>query len=75
MMGTVQSVALKGRPGHRSWWRGREVRASPEDMQELLPTPLEMHKDWPLSPSSSSLDSALETATAPSGANDVTSVL
>lgn len=44
MMGTVQSVALKGRPGHRSWWRGREVRASPEDMQELLPTPLEMHK-------------------------------
>ncbi|XP_036767361.2 glutamate receptor-interacting protein 2 isoform X5 [Manis pentadactyla] len=44
MTGMVQSVALEGRPGHRSWRRGREVRASPEDMQELLPTPLEMHK-------------------------------
>ncbi|ELK34401.1 Glutamate receptor-interacting protein 2 [Myotis davidii] len=45
MTGTVQSVALKGRPGHRPWRRGREVRPSPEEMQELLlPTPLEMHK-------------------------------
>ncbi|KAK2493658.1 hypothetical protein MC885_000641 [Smutsia gigantea] len=44
MTGTVQSVALEGRPGHRPWWRGREVRPSPEDMRELLPTPLEMHK-------------------------------
>nr|KAF6474308.1 glutamate receptor interacting protein 2 [Rousettus aegyptiacus] len=45
MTGTVQNVALEGRPGHRPWRRGREVRASPEEMQELLlPTPLEMHK-------------------------------
>ncbi|XP_039693298.1 glutamate receptor-interacting protein 2 isoform X4 [Pteropus medius] len=45
MTGTVQSVALEGRPGPRPWRRGREVRASPEEMQELLlPTPLEMHK-------------------------------
>lgn len=44
MTGTVQSVALQGRPSHRSWRRGQEVRVSPEDMQELLPTPLEMHK-------------------------------
>ncbi|XP_058422035.1 glutamate receptor-interacting protein 2 isoform X2 [Diceros bicornis minor] len=45
MTGTVQSVALQGRPGRRPWRRGREVRTSPEAMQELLlPTPLEMHK-------------------------------
>uniref|UniRef100_A0A2K5Q8M2 Glutamate receptor interacting protein 2 n=1 Tax=Cebus imitator TaxID=2715852 RepID=A0A2K5Q8M2_CEBIM len=45
MTGTVQRVALQGRPGHRPWQRGREVRASPAEMEELLlPTPLEMHK-------------------------------
>ncbi|XP_073900590.1 glutamate receptor-interacting protein 2 isoform X3 [Castor canadensis] len=45
MTGTVQNMALEGRPGPRPWRRGREVRASPEDLQELLlPTPLEMHK-------------------------------
>ncbi|XP_035129638.1 glutamate receptor-interacting protein 2 isoform X8 [Callithrix jacchus] len=45
MTGTVQRVALEGRPGHRPWQRGREVRASPAEMEELLlPTPLEMHK-------------------------------
>ncbi|XP_034514717.1 glutamate receptor-interacting protein 2 isoform X6 [Ailuropoda melanoleuca] len=45
MTGTVQSVALEGRPGHRPWRRGQEVRASTEEMQELLQlTPLEMHK-------------------------------
>uniref|UniRef100_A0A9L0RDX7 Glutamate receptor interacting protein 2 n=1 Tax=Equus caballus TaxID=9796 RepID=A0A9L0RDX7_HORSE len=45
MTGTVQSTALGGRPGRRPWRRGREARAPPEDMQELLlPTPLEMHK-------------------------------
>lgn len=45
MTGTVQSVALEGRPGHRPWRRSQEVRASPEETQELLvPTPLEMHK-------------------------------
>uniref|UniRef100_G1P156 Glutamate receptor interacting protein 2 n=1 Tax=Myotis lucifugus TaxID=59463 RepID=G1P156_MYOLU len=42
---TCLSMALEGRPGHRPWRRGREVRPSPEEMQELLlPTPLEMHK-------------------------------
>lgn len=45
MTGTVQSVAPEGRPGHRPWRRSRELRASPEEMQELLlPTPVEMHK-------------------------------
>ncbi|XP_046508908.1 glutamate receptor-interacting protein 2 isoform X4 [Equus quagga] len=45
MTGTVQSTALGSRPGRRPWRRGREARAPPEDMQELLlPTPLEMHK-------------------------------
>uniref|UniRef100_A0A2K5VC58 Glutamate receptor interacting protein 2 n=1 Tax=Macaca fascicularis TaxID=9541 RepID=A0A2K5VC58_MACFA len=45
MTGTVQRAALEGRPGHRPWQRGREVRASPAEMEELLlPTPLEMHK-------------------------------
>ncbi|XP_055237045.2 glutamate receptor-interacting protein 2 isoform X5 [Gorilla gorilla gorilla] len=45
MTGTVQRVALEGRPGHRPWQRDREVRASPAEMEELLlPTPLEMHK-------------------------------
>nr|XP_055116588.1 glutamate receptor-interacting protein 2 isoform X4 [Symphalangus syndactylus] len=45
MTGTVQRVALEGRPGHRPWQRGREVRSSPAEMEELLlPTPLEMHK-------------------------------
>ncbi|XP_057411500.1 glutamate receptor-interacting protein 2 isoform X3 [Balaenoptera acutorostrata] len=45
MTGTVQNVALEGRPGHRPWRRNQEIRASPEEMQEvLLPTPLEMHK-------------------------------
>nr|KAF6420404.1 glutamate receptor interacting protein 2 [Molossus molossus] len=45
MTGTVQTMALEGRPGHRPWQRGREVRSSPEEVQELLlPTPLEMHK-------------------------------
>ncbi|XP_066101017.1 glutamate receptor-interacting protein 2 isoform X1 [Saccopteryx bilineata] len=45
MTGTVQSVAVEDRPGHHPWRRGREVRASPEERQELLlPTPLEMHK-------------------------------
>ncbi|XP_008562607.1 PREDICTED: glutamate receptor-interacting protein 2 [Galeopterus variegatus] len=45
MTGTVQSVALEGRPGHQPWRRSREVRASPEEVRELLPpTPLEMHK-------------------------------
>ncbi|XP_032697429.1 glutamate receptor-interacting protein 2 isoform X4 [Lontra canadensis] len=45
MTGTVQSVALEGRPSHQPWRRGQEVQASPEEMQELLlPTPLEMHK-------------------------------
>ncbi|XP_047599720.1 glutamate receptor-interacting protein 2 isoform X6 [Lutra lutra] len=45
MTGTVQSVALEGRPSHQPWQRGQEVQASPEEMQELLlPTPLEMHK-------------------------------
>ncbi|CAK7292813.1 glutamate receptor-interacting protein 2 isoform X16 [Vulpes vulpes] len=46
MTGTVQSVALEGRPSQRPWRRGQEVRgASPEEIQELLlPTPLEMHK-------------------------------
>uniref|UniRef100_A0A452S852 Glutamate receptor interacting protein 2 n=1 Tax=Ursus americanus TaxID=9643 RepID=A0A452S852_URSAM len=45
MTGTVQSMALEGRPGHRPWRRGQEVRASAEEVQELLlPTPLEMHK-------------------------------
>lgn len=41
----MQSVAPEGRPGHRPWRRSRELRASPEEMQELLlPTPVEMHK-------------------------------
>ncbi|KAF0880748.1 GRIP2 protein, partial [Crocuta crocuta] len=45
MTGTVPSVALEGRPGPRPWRRSQEVRASLEEMQELLlPTPLEMHK-------------------------------
>ncbi|GAB1291082.1 Glutamate receptor-interacting protein 2 [Apodemus speciosus] len=45
MTGTVQSVAVDGRPGSRPWRRSREVRPSPEDLQELLlPTPLEMHR-------------------------------
>nr|XP_055237045.1 glutamate receptor-interacting protein 2 isoform X4 [Gorilla gorilla gorilla] len=45
MTGTVQRVALEGRPGHRPWQRDLEVRASPAEMEELLlPTPLEMHK-------------------------------
>uniref|UniRef100_A0A8C0JY33 Glutamate receptor interacting protein 2 n=1 Tax=Canis lupus dingo TaxID=286419 RepID=A0A8C0JY33_CANLU len=46
MTGTVQNVALEGRPSQRPWRRGQEVRgASPEEIQELLlPTPLEMHK-------------------------------
>ncbi|XP_004692269.1 PREDICTED: glutamate receptor-interacting protein 2 [Condylura cristata] len=45
MTGSVQSVALEGRPGRRPWRRAREMRASPENRQELLlPTPLEMHK-------------------------------
>ncbi|XP_033066689.1 glutamate receptor-interacting protein 2 isoform X4 [Trachypithecus francoisi] len=45
MTGTVQRAALEGRPGHQPWQRGREVRASPAEMEELLlPTPLEMHK-------------------------------
>ncbi|XP_010335228.1 glutamate receptor-interacting protein 2 isoform X4 [Saimiri boliviensis] len=45
MTGTVQRVALEGRSGHRPWQRGREVRASTAEMEELLlPTPLEMHK-------------------------------
>nr|XP_044610758.1 glutamate receptor-interacting protein 2 isoform X5 [Equus asinus] len=45
MTGTVQSTALGSRPGRRPWRRGREARAPPEDMQELLlPTPLELHK-------------------------------
>ncbi|XP_055985557.1 glutamate receptor-interacting protein 2 isoform X2 [Sorex fumeus] len=48
MTGTVQGVALEGRPGPRGWRRGREVRAAPDEMQELLlpppPPPLEMHK-------------------------------
>ena len=45
MTGTVQNVALEGRPGHRPWRRNQEIQASSEEMQEvLLPTPLEMHK-------------------------------
>nr|XP_051707722.1 glutamate receptor-interacting protein 2 isoform X2 [Oryctolagus cuniculus] len=45
MTGTVQNMALEGRPGHRPWRRGREVRASSEETQELLlPTRLELHK-------------------------------
>ncbi|KAM8758936.1 glutamate receptor-interacting protein 2 isoform 2-T2 [Rhynchonycteris naso] len=45
MTGTVQSMAIEDRPSHHPWRRGREVRASPEERQELLqPTPLEMHK-------------------------------
>ncbi|XP_006236957.1 glutamate receptor-interacting protein 2 isoform X3 [Rattus norvegicus] len=45
MTGTVQSVAVDGRPGSRPWRRSREVGTSPEDLQELLlPTPLEMHR-------------------------------
>lgn len=45
MTGTMQNMALEGRPGPQPWRRGREVRASSEEMQELLlPTPLEMHK-------------------------------
>ncbi|ELW46968.1 Glutamate receptor-interacting protein 2, partial [Tupaia chinensis] len=45
MTGTVQSVALEGRPGRRPWQRGRDVRASPGEAQELLrPAPLKMHK-------------------------------
>lgn len=45
MTGTVHSVAVDGRPGSRPWRRSREVRTSPEDLQELLlPTPLEMHR-------------------------------
>ena len=45
MTGTVQSMAPEGRPGHRPWRRSRELRASPEETQELLlPTPVEMHK-------------------------------
>ncbi|KAM9681075.1 glutamate receptor-interacting protein 2 isoform 3-T3 [Dama dama] len=45
MTGAVQSVALEGGPRHRSWRRSRELRASPEGTQELLPpTPVEMHK-------------------------------
>ncbi|XP_069418668.1 glutamate receptor-interacting protein 2 isoform X3 [Ovis canadensis] len=45
MTGTVQSVAPEGRPGHGPWRRSRELRASPEETQELLlPTPVEMHK-------------------------------
>ncbi|XP_021563793.1 glutamate receptor-interacting protein 2-like, partial [Carlito syrichta] len=45
MSGTVQSVALEGRPGLRPWRKSREFRASPKETQELLlPTPLEMHK-------------------------------
>ncbi|KAG8516940.1 Glutamate receptor-interacting protein 2 [Galemys pyrenaicus] len=44
MTGAVHSVALEGRPGPRPWRRG-QVRACPEERQELLlPTPLEMHK-------------------------------
>ncbi|XP_040593800.1 glutamate receptor-interacting protein 2 isoform X6 [Mesocricetus auratus] len=45
MTGTVQTVAVDGRPGPRPWRRSREVRTSSEDLQELLlPTPLEMHR-------------------------------
>ncbi|XP_037059814.1 glutamate receptor-interacting protein 2 isoform X3 [Peromyscus leucopus] len=45
MTGAVQTVAVDGRPGPRPWRRSREVRTSPEDLQELLlPTPLEMHR-------------------------------
>ena len=45
MTGAVQSVALEGGPRHRPWRRSRELRASPEGTQELLPpTPVEMHK-------------------------------
>ena len=45
MTGTVQSMAPEGRPGHQPWRRSRELRASPEETQELLlPTPVEMHK-------------------------------
>ncbi|KAH0517506.1 Glutamate receptor-interacting protein 2 [Microtus ochrogaster] len=45
MTGTVQTVAVDGRPGSRPWRRSREVRTSSEDLQELLlPTPLEMHR-------------------------------
>ncbi|CAH7169306.1 Grip2 [Phodopus roborovskii] len=45
MTGTVQTVAVDGRPGLRPWRRSREVRTSHEDIQELLlPTPLEMHR-------------------------------
>ncbi|OBS72640.1 hypothetical protein A6R68_12789 [Neotoma lepida] len=45
MTGTVQTVAVDGRPGPRPWLRSREVRTSPDDLQELLlPTPLEMHR-------------------------------
>ncbi|XP_055484471.1 glutamate receptor-interacting protein 2 isoform X2 [Psammomys obesus] len=45
MTGTVQNMAVHSRPGSRPWRRSREVRTSPEDLQELLlPTPLEMHR-------------------------------
>ncbi|XP_037685546.1 glutamate receptor-interacting protein 2 [Choloepus didactylus] len=45
MMGTVQSMALEGRPEQGPWRRGREARVSPKEMQELLPPKaLEMHK-------------------------------
>uniref|UniRef100_A0A8C2S896 PDZ domain-containing protein n=1 Tax=Capra hircus TaxID=9925 RepID=A0A8C2S896_CAPHI len=45
MTGTVQSVAPEGRPGHGPWRRSRELRASPEETQELLlPTPVEVHR-------------------------------
>uniref|UniRef100_A0A8C2MT69 Glutamate receptor interacting protein 2 n=1 Tax=Cricetulus griseus TaxID=10029 RepID=A0A8C2MT69_CRIGR len=45
MTGTVQTVAVDGRPGPRPWRRSREIRTSSEDLQELLlPTPLEMHR-------------------------------
>ncbi|XP_052575368.1 glutamate receptor-interacting protein 2 isoform X6 [Peromyscus californicus insignis] len=45
MTGAVQTVAVDGRPGSQPWRRSREVRTSPEDLQELLlPMPLEMHR-------------------------------
>ncbi|XP_006901098.1 PREDICTED: glutamate receptor-interacting protein 2 [Elephantulus edwardii] len=44
MTGAVQNVALESRPGPRPWQRSQEVCPPSEEMRELLPTPLEMHR-------------------------------